>query len=211
MQARGVTRWLALGAIVLALILVPFALFGEAIESWATATLTALHGQPALAGALITSLLAGDSLLPIPSSVVSAAAGTILGWTLGTIVIWSGMTLGAVIAYALGGSAARRLAPRWFPLPELERARRLFVEVGPVALIVTRAVPVLSEAGALAAGAARMPFGLFFVTVALADAAVAAAYAAVGAAAAPFGWFVAVFTALAVIPALAWMARGSRR
>ena len=204
-------RWLVLGAVVLALILVPFALFGDAVEASTSAALARLRDQPALAAALIVALLAGDSLLPVPSSVVSTAAGAIFGWKLGAAVIWSGMTLGAVIAYALGRGAARDLAPRWFPLPEIERARRIVTNAGPLALVLTRAVPVLSEAAALAAGAARMPFGLFLVTVALADAAVALAYAVVGAAAATSGSFLLAFTGLAAIPAVAWLAWRSWR
>ena len=80
------------------------------------------------------------------------------------------MVLGCVVAYALGASAGRVLALPVVGEGELARAQRLFYNIGPAALILTRGVPVLAEAGAMAAGAARMPFWTFMAATSLANA-----------------------------------------
>jgi uncharacterized membrane protein YdjX (TVP38/TMEM64 family) len=201
-----VLRWTALAAVVLGAILIPFVVFEGPILDWTQTALVAARQSPALGVALVVGLLAGDVVLPVPSSLVSVFAGAAFGWFAGAMVIWIGMTLGCVAGYALGVSAGRLLALRVVGEAELERAKRLFESVGPVALIVTRAVPVLAEAGTLAAGAARMPLLSFLVSTSLANAAVAAAYAAVGAAAASSQSFLILFLGLALVPALAWSA-----
>jgi uncharacterized membrane protein YdjX (TVP38/TMEM64 family) len=155
---------------------------------------------------LIVALLSGDAVLPIPSSILSAFAGGAFGWRTGALVIWSGMTLGALVSYALGASAGRGVAVRIVGKTELERARSLFADVGPAALIVTRAVPVLAEAATLVAGAARMPFWIFLLSTSVANVGVAIAYASIGAAAASSSSFLIAFIGLVSVPALAWAA-----
>jgi membrane protein DedA with SNARE-associated domain len=190
--------------LVLAAIVIPFLLLEDHLTRWTQAALTGVRGQPWLGAGLIVGLLAGDVVLPVPSSLVSAFAGGAFGWRTGAVVIWTGMSLGCVIGYALGSSAGRVLAVRVVGEAEMVRAHRLFGDIGPAALIVTRAVPVLAEAGALAAGAARMPFWMFLASTSLANAGVAAAYAGVGAAAVSSGSFLVAFLGLASIPAIAW-------
>lgn len=197
-------RWGAMAVLVVAGILVPFLLFGDALTDGVLAAITAVRGKPWLGGGLIVALLAVDALLPVPSSLLSVAAGSLFGWQLGWLVIWCGMTLGCILGYAVGARAARDLAPRVFTRGELDHAQRLFTDVGPVTLIVTRAIPVLSEASTLFAGGARMPFGAFIVATSVANAGVAAAYAGVGAAVATSGSFLIAFLGLVSIPAIAW-------
>ena len=199
-------RWLGLAALVLGAILIPFLVFEGPILDWTATALAAARQRPWLGVALVVGLLAGDIVLPVPSSLVSVFAGAAFGWLAGAVVIWIGMSLGCLAGYALGVSAGRLLALRVVGEGELERAKRLFESAGPAALIVTRAVPVLAEAGTLAAGAARMNLAAFVVSTGLANAAVAAAYAAVGAAAASSQSFLILFLGLALIPALAWSA-----
>jgi 3-dehydroquinate synthase len=89
---------------------------------------------------------------------------------------------------------------------EMARAQKLFENVGPLALVVTRAVPVLAEAGTLAAGATRMPFWAFMAATSVSNVGVALAYAGVGAFAASSGSFLIAFLGLTAVPALAWAA-----
>jgi uncharacterized membrane protein YdjX (TVP38/TMEM64 family) len=203
---RAALRWTALILALLAAIIVPFILLEAQITSGLQAALDAVRETPWLGGGLIVALLAGDVVLPVPSSIVSTFAGAAFGWKLAALIIWSGMTLGCVAGYLLGASAGRGVALRVVGGGELARAQRLFVTIGPAALIVTRAVPVLAEAGTLAAGAARMPFVPFLVSTSVANVGVALAYAGIGAAAAQAGSFLVAFLGLAAIPALAWTA-----
>lgn len=203
---RKLAHWILLWGVFFAAIIVPFVLFEDQIAQALNASFAAVRGQPWLGAALIVALLAGDSLLPVPSSLVSAFSGAAFPWLVGTAVVWIGMTLGCVLGYCLGASAGRVLALRLVGEAELARSRALFADAGAAALIITRAIPVMAEAGVLAAGAARMPFGRFLLATSVANAGVAAAFAATGAIAASSGVFLIVFIGLAAIPAVGWAA-----
>jgi len=130
--------------------IVPFAIIGEIPgEKWLSATdengwLFALTG---------TALLTSDILLPLPSSITGTLLGARLGLAPGFLAVLTGLTVGHAIGYLLGRLALRRVG---VDLPE-----------APTLLIVflSRPVPVLAEAMAIAAGASRMPFGHFLGAV----------------------------------------------
>lgn len=210
-QGFRLRRWLAALSVVLVAIIVPFLLFEDRILAWIPWLLEALRARPAVGASLLVALMAGDVVLPVPSSLVSVSAGAAFGWRAGAAMIWLGMTLGCLFGYALGGSAGRLLMVRLVGEAELARARGLFADAGPLGLVVTRAVPVLAEASLLAAGAARMPFASFLISTSLANAAVAIAYALVGAAAAGAQSFLLLFLGLALVPTVGWTAWALRR
>ncbi len=196
--------WTALIVLLLAAILTPFLMFERQIEAALGGAFAAMRGHPWLGAGVIVGLLAGDAVLPVPSSLVSAFAGAVYDWRLGSAIIWIGMCLGCVFAYGLGASAGRFMAVPLVGEGQLRKARGLFTDAGPAMLIVARAVPVLAEASALAAGAARMPFVPFMIATSVANAGVAIAYAATGAAAVSNGSFLIVFIGLVTIPAIGW-------
>ncbi len=204
-RRRVGARWAVLIVLLLAAILVPFLLFERQVEAALGAAFAAARGHPWIGGGVIVALLAGDAVLPVPSSLVSAFAGAAFDWRLGAAIIWVGMCLGCVFAYLLGSSAGRFLAMPLVGEDQLRKAQRLFTDAGPAMLIVARAVPVLAEASALAAGAVRMPFLPFMIATSVANAGVAVAYAAAGAAAVSNGSFLIVFIGLVTVPALGWM------
>lgn len=203
-RGKNVLGWTALILLLFAAILAPFLMFERQVEISLAATFGAARGHPAIGGAIIVGLLAGDAVLPVPSSLVSAFAGAAFDWRLGATIIWIGMVLGCIFAYALGMSAGRFLAMPLVGEAQLRKAQKLFVDAGPAMLIVARAVPVLAEASALAAGAARMPFVPFMIATSIANAGVAVAYAATGAAAVSNGSFLIVFIGLVTVPAIGW-------
>jgi uncharacterized membrane protein YdjX (TVP38/TMEM64 family) len=196
--------WAALSLIVLTAIILPFVALEGRLEAWGHELFAAAADRPVAVGAVVMGLLAGDVLLPVPSSIVSTFAGAALGWRLAAATIWAGMTMGALAGYALGAGALRPLALRLVGERELARASRLAGDAGALGLVLTRAVPVLAEASTLAAGAARMNLWLFFAATAASNLVVALAYAGVGAAAANNGSFLLAFIGLAAIPAAAW-------
>jgi membrane protein DedA with SNARE-associated domain len=82
--------------------------------------------------------------------------------------------LGSIIGYWLGRAIPVPPAAAAAPAPPIARF------TGPIALAATRAIPVLSEAGIIAAGAARMDFRRVLLIIAPANLAVAFAYAGAG-------------------------------
>lgn len=105
-------RWVLLAIAVLASILVPFALFGEAIEAWTQEFLASTSDRLPLVAAVLSMLLATDIILPVPSSVVSVAAGMFLGFLWGTLASLTGMTISCLAGYWLGSKFGRPLVTR---------------------------------------------------------------------------------------------------
>ena len=205
-RMRGASlRWLLLGLILLALILVPFVLFEarflETVERLLHADSSRLV---VIAG--VSILLASDVILPVPSSVVATASGMLLGVAQGAIVTWVGMQAGALVGYGLGRSAGVRATTRFVGEAEIERASRLHRRWGAFSLIAARAVPVLAESSVVLAGAVRMPLGQFAWLTGVSNAAIALVYASVGTHALESSAFLFAFVASMAIPgAVMWI------
>jgi uncharacterized membrane protein YdjX (TVP38/TMEM64 family) len=181
--------------VLFAVILVPFGLWEDALGAYAQ-DLLARPSKTEIAAGVVLLLLA-DVLLPIPSSIVSVAAGALLGPWLGGLSVWLGMTLGSVGGYAVG-----RFGGRYFekPLADAATIRR---SLG-WAITLSRPVPVIAEAVTLTAGFVRAPFGLFALFSVLGNAAVAVIYAVAGSLAQSAGSLLAGFLLAVAIP---WVAR----
>jgi hypothetical protein len=89
----GPRTWLTIGAGLLLFVLVPFALVGSWFEALATDAVRSSAPHWLLAAAIVV-LLALDIVLPVPSSVVSTAAGAALGFWPGLAASALGMTAG---------------------------------------------------------------------------------------------------------------------
>jgi membrane protein DedA with SNARE-associated domain len=196
-------RWMLLSCLVLALILVPFALWEEPINAWVARLLAPTAGRVTLA-LLVVVLLASDVLLPIPSSFVSAGAVSLLGAAQGSITIIVGMTGAAWLGYALGRFGGEPLARRLAGERELSRARSLMSRYGSWVLLVCRGVPVVAEASTLLAGTMRLPAWRFALATSLGNGGLACAYAAIGLLQLSGGWALAApFVFGIAVPALA--------
>lgn len=194
---RALWKWIAVAFVLLGAIVIPFLLL-EADVTRLAGGLFAGQAGPLLA-LLILALLAFDVVLPVPSSLVSIAAVALFGWV-GGLLIWIGMTIGCGLGYWLGSRAGRPLAERFIGPGEVARAERIAGKVGPAALVLTRAVPVLAEATTIAAGLTAMPLRRFALATGLANAGIALAYVAAG------GSFALLFAAAILVPAIGWVA-----
>jgi len=166
-------------AAVLLLVAVPFLLIGGPLERRVDPWLDDATGRWTKA-AVVVGLLAGDVLLPVPSSVVNTFAGKAMGFWAGAAAAWLGMTAGAVIGFALARLLGRPLALRLSAEDQLERIDALSARYGPGLLILARAVPVLAEASVLFFGTTGLPWRRFLVPVALGNLVIALGYAALG-------------------------------
>ncbi|WP_433928949.1 TVP38/TMEM64 family protein [Sorangium cellulosum] len=199
---RSWAGWAGFSGLLLLAILVPFFLFADRLEAAARGLLAS--PPPAAATALVLGgLLAGDVLLPVPSSFVSTAAGGLLGFWRGTAVSWAGMTAGSALGYALGARAGAPALRRMVGEAELARLARAAERHGPWFLLLFRGVPVLSEASVVFAGAGRMPRRAFLTVTALANLGISATYAALGASAARLTSILLLFAGIVLLPGLA--------
>jgi len=198
--------WLLLGALLLAFILLPFFLFGEYIETWTGAFLASASSRPLLVALVLGGLLATDIFLPVPSSVVSTAAGLLLGFAGGMLTSLFGMTISCMAGFWLGAKFGRPLASRMIGAGELrwleEKSRRF----GDWVIVVARPIPVLAEASVLFAGMSRMPVNRFVMLSTLSNLAISAVYAAIGAMSATVNSFLLAMAGSILVPWLAMIA-----
>lgn len=165
--------------LVLAIPIVPFLLFGAEMEARLERWKADPPSAPVIAATVI-ALLATDVFLPVPSSLVSTLAGWQLGGWGGAAASWVGMSLGAILGFAI----ARRFGPRlvnWLTRPEdLERSAGLVDRYGLALLVIGRGVPVLAEATVLILGMHRVTWSRFLPPVLLSNLGLALAYAMFG-------------------------------
>ena len=172
-------RWAILWVLLIAIVLLPFVLFGEQFEEFGK-QITRSGTSRSLVAAAVFTLLALDVFLPVPSSIVSTGAGVLLGFWGGTTVVWTGMMAGCLLGYAVGSrgsTAAQRLVGE----DGIARAAQLVKRYGDLTIVLCRPVPVLAEASVVFAGLVRAHYGRFVRLTATSNLGIAAAYAAVGA------------------------------
>ena len=196
-MSQGV-RWFLISFVLLALIVVPFVMFGEQFDRLGARVMHGdLAGWPA--AALVSAFLALDVILPVPSSIVSTGAGALFGFARGTAVIWVGMMAGCVLGYLLGARATPA-ARRFVGTDGLTRAERVAATYGDWAIVICRPVPVLAEASVILAGLIHTPWRRFTALTATSNLGIAAAYAAIGAYSMSVGSFLFTFVGAIALP-----------
>ncbi|OQW41452.1 MAG: hypothetical protein A4S12_08720 [Proteobacteria bacterium SG_bin5] len=173
--------WLGPVSLLLGAVIIPYVLFGPALETLVLGWLRRASEEPALVATIIALLLASDVVLPIPSSALGVAAGLLLGWLVGAISIWVGLTLGCLVGYAIGRWPGGALVAAVGREESVARLSAVFARRGALTLVLARAVPVAAEASIIAAGAARMRFASFMLATSAANLLVAFAYSCIGA------------------------------
>ena len=193
-------RWALLWTILIGLVLVPFFLFEPQFNAIAV-RITQSGASRSLAAAGIFALLALDVFLPVPSSIVSTAAGVLLGLLQGAAVVWGGMMAGCLLGYVVGVRATG--LARWIVGAEnLERAEGLMRRYGNLAIVFCRPVPVLAEASVIFAGIVRVPFGRFGWLTATSNLGIALGYAAFGAFSMRLDSFLVAFVGALLLPGI---------
>lgn len=143
--------FLFLLALVLAVPLIPFAIFGEVDGmKWIEGTsgiVMFLYGA---------ALLASDILLPLPSSLIAVFLGAKLGLASGALAIFLGLMTGSLIGYGMGWTVGRKVMDRMISRQSQEVYIRMESRVSYWALALCRSVPLLAEASVIAAGVARL-------------------------------------------------------
>jgi uncharacterized membrane protein YdjX (TVP38/TMEM64 family) len=195
--------WLVFGGILLVIILLPFVLFGDYIEARTAAFIESAANRPLLTALVLGGLLATDILLPVPSSVVSTAAGLLLGFTGGTLTSLAGMIVSCIAGFWLGTRIGRPAAIRMMGAGELQWLEEKGRRFGDWVIVAARPVPVLAEASVVFAGMSRMPAARFVILTTLSNLAISSVYAAVGALSATLNSFLLAMAGSILVPWLA--------
>jgi len=202
--------WVKVSLVLLAVVLIPFFLFETSIEKWIDRVVTP-QASPAVLALAIFALLAADSLLPVPSTIVTTAAGAWLGLWYGILVSAAGMSVGCVIAYACGRVFGPPLFRKMVSARDMDEVAERFRKGAPWALVSMRAVPVLAEASAMFAGISNVRFAPFMVITTLSNVAISAVYCYVGARALSVGsFFIALAGSIALPGALMLLGNHAR-
>jgi uncharacterized membrane protein YdjX (TVP38/TMEM64 family) len=176
---RDLFRSFPLVIAVLLVPIIPFVLLGGRIDEWFDQWKERSH-DPWLTAGVVIGVLATDIFLPIPSSMVSTAAGGELGWLLGTVASTLGMSIGAIAGFALARGLGETFT-RWFTKREsLDQMQALCQKYGASVIILTRGVPILAEASVLLLGLRQLSWRKFLPPLLLSNFGLSLVYAIFG-------------------------------
>lgn len=195
-KAKRVVLWMLL----LALILVPFALFGERIDAWTETFIESGSSHRLAAMLVLGGLLGGDILLPVPSSIVSTACGMLFGWIGGALVSLAGMTISCIAGFWLARCLGRPFVERFAGHNEIERVKTLNARYGAWAIILARPIPVLAEASVLVVGLGAVPFRRFLLVSTLSNLGISLVYSVAGSLSSDFHSFLPALGASIALP-----------
>ena len=187
--------------LILALILVPFFLFEAQFNALAERVING-PSSAGYAAAGVIGLLSADVFLPVPSSIVAAASGVLLGLWRGAAAVWVGMMTACLLGYGFGARASE--AARRFVGPDgMTRMSGLAARYGDLAIVLCRPVPVLAEASVIVAGITRRPVLRFLQLTCWSNLGIALGYAAIGAFSMRVESFLLAFIGAVALPGLA--------
>ena len=168
-------------------------------------------GEAGIVGALLgMGLLIADVVLPVPSSIVMVANGTMFGLLGGALLSLAGRAGAFLFGYYLGAKS-QGFARRHIPESQMNAAHALIETRGALAIILTRPVPILSETMSIVAGLASLPLGKSLFLAILGSVPEALLLAATGAYAATLDNTFLVFGALLLVTGLYWAASRRRK
>ncbi|MGC4106269.1 MAG: VTT domain-containing protein [Thermomicrobiales bacterium] len=162
-------------------------------------------GRGGIGAAMLgVGLLLVDVLLPVPSSLVMTAQGALFGIVLGTTLSMIGSVGAALVGFAIGRKGMRFIA-RFVSPEEQAASNRLLERWGPLALIVTRPVPILAETTAIMAGASTLGWGKATIGIVVGAFPAALIYAIAGAYATSVASGMLVFVLVIVLAGAFWL------
>lgn len=120
-----------------------------------------LEAYGAWAWLLAIALIVSDLVLPVPGTAVITGLGMIYGPWLGGLIGGVGSVLAGLTAYGGSRWLGARFATWLVGDDDLRRLARFFERRGPLAIALSRWLPILPEALCCLAGISRMRFGVF--------------------------------------------------
>jgi uncharacterized membrane protein YdjX (TVP38/TMEM64 family) len=131
----------------------------ENVQSWLE---WAGHVDPIVVVGIVILLLFADLFVAVPTLTITILAGYFLGFPTGATAAFAGMSLAAGSGYWI----SRFLGQRGIALLVKDAQDRTeltasFQASGPVMIMLSRAVPIVTEVSACMAGATQMPFARY--------------------------------------------------
>ncbi|HMV82932.1 MAG TPA: VTT domain-containing protein [Blastocatellia bacterium] len=148
-------------------------------------------------------LLIADVVLPVPSSLVMIAHGTLFGVAWGTLLSLIGSVGAALTGFALGRRGGKWLE-RIVPAEDRARIEQMLERWGALAIVVTRPVPLLAETTAVMAGASTMTWRRAALAALAGSLPAALLYALTGAVAAGFQNGALMFGLVILVSGVFW-------
>ena len=195
------SRWLLIIMLILLVPIVPFVLTHHQVDQWVN-QLAASSPSPQTVCLWVIGLLATDVFLPVPSSFVSTLAGGTLPAWMATLASWIGLTIGAVLGFAVARTWGRPFAEWLAGGDELERAEKYRDRYATAALVFTRALPILAEACVLMYGVQKLSWDRFLPPVIVSNLGIAIAYSFLGHYAAEHEWLTVALSVSIAFPLL---------
>jgi uncharacterized membrane protein YdjX (TVP38/TMEM64 family) len=165
-----------------AIVLLPFLLVGDRLDAalGGPRLVELLAAAGGWAWAVGIALLVADLLLPIPASGVMAALGIVYGPWLGGLIAAAGSFLAGGLGYLVCRRLGRRAALWLLGERDLRRGTELADRHGGWLVTASRALPLLPETVACAAGLVRMRPAVFFAALACGALPMGLAFATLG-------------------------------
>lgn len=156
------------------------------------------------AAVLGVTLLVIDVFLPVPSSLVMIGHGALFGLVPGTLVSLVGGSGAAALGFGIG-RWGRGVVHRFVPEGDRRRADELLRRGGPLAVVVSRPVPILAETVAILAGTSSLGWVRFLTAAVAGTIPAALLYAATGATAARLDNALLIFGLVIFVAGLVWV------
>jgi uncharacterized membrane protein YdjX (TVP38/TMEM64 family) len=103
-------------------------------------------------------VLMSDIILPVPSSIIMFTNGYVLGTAYGTAISLLSLSAGAIVGYYLG-----RFTSLGLRSGADDKANSILSVYGPLSILITRGIPVLSETICIICGFNKMPFKKYLI------------------------------------------------
>jgi uncharacterized membrane protein YdjX (TVP38/TMEM64 family) len=159
----GPWRILLLVSVIVAVLSVPYMIWGPAVEAaWdRTNVLEYLRAQGPWAAVVGVGLICIDLFVPMPAGAIMAGLGLIYGVWLGGVIATFASFMAGLVGYTLCRAMGPRAAVWIASAEEIERLSGFFERYGMWAIAVSRLLPWVPEIIACLAGLSRMSFRRF--------------------------------------------------
>lgn len=204
MRTAVIRRYLTVSALIAGFVLLTFLIVEALGVPLLVDPTDRFEGGGIGVAALGVSLLLVDVFIPVPSSIVMTAQGALFGFVGGTVLGMIGSVGATLVGFAVGRRGSR-LINRYVGAAEADESRSHINRLGPLAIIVSRPLPILAETTAIVAGSTSMTWRQATTGALIGCLPAAAMFSAAGAFASDLGTGLLVFPLVLLLAALFWM------